>query len=81
MRSTLFVLSLLSVLFGPWWGILIGATLTSLRYRAYEMVLLGAISDALWLPSELYAGLPLMTLSTLAILWILEPLRKELFIG
>jgi hypothetical protein len=80
MRATVFLLSLGCVLFGPWWGILIGVTALSLRYRAFEMVLLGVIADVLWLPASFALGVPLFTLATLTIVWLFEPLRRELFV-
>ncbi len=80
MRGFIFLATLLCALFGPWWGVLIGATAVSLRYRAYEMLLVGAIADVLWLPNSLAWGMPLMLYATIAIIWILEPVRRELFI-
>ena len=74
MRLAVFILSLLSILFGPWWGLLLGTAALAIRHRAFEMVLLGAIADALWLPGSVAYGIPLMTVATLAIVWVLEPL-------
>lgn len=80
MRLAVFILSLLSILFGPWWGLIVGTVALSVRHRAFEMVLLGAIADALWLPGSLVYGVPVLSLTTLGIVWIFEPLRRELFV-
>jgi hypothetical protein len=81
MRAVLFLIALLSLFFGPWWVLLATAALVCLRYRAYEFLLLAAIADALWLPSGIGYGLPLMTIAALLILLIFEPLRRELFVA
>lgn len=80
MRAALFVIALVSVFFGPWWGIFVAAALACLRYRAYEFLLLAAIADALWLPAGMGYGVPLASVAVLLILLIFEPLRRELFV-
>ncbi len=81
MRTFFFLASLICVLFGPWWGALIGAVLVSMRYRAYEMVLLGIIADVLWLSHDILWGIPVITGATIFIMWFFEPLRRELFVS
>jgi hypothetical protein len=47
----------------------------SLRYRAWEVPLLGLFMDFLWLPAE--STFPFMTLLSIALAWGFEPLRRE----
>ena len=69
------------IMFGYPWMVLASMTFLALRFRAWEVLALGASMDLLWLPEKfLYDPLPLFTLGALLLLWGLEPLRKELFI-
>jgi hypothetical protein len=47
----------------------------SLRYRSVEVLLLGLLVDFLWLPDG--SAFPLFTLLGIALVWGLEPLRRE----
>lgn len=67
----------LSAFFAPWWlGACLGVLL-ALRYRAWEVVLFGALVDVLWLPTNVAYGIPLATLTAVALVWALEPLRRQ----
>lgn len=48
----------------------------SIRYRAWEAVVLGFMMDMLWLPFEGIA-FPYFTLGSIAVVWLLEPLRTQ----
>ena len=77
-RSTLALIGFLATLFAAWWVPLIIMTLLALRYRAWEVLLLGLLIDLLWLPSlGLFSPLPLCTLFSIATVWIFEPLRNQ----
>lgn len=82
-RFGLAFLCTLSVFFLPWWVTLVLAFVLCLRYRAWEVVLIGIAFDLMWLPTLSLSpyGLPLATLVALALLVILEPLRRELLTG
>ncbi len=76
-RVVLATLMYCSAFFLPWWvGALIGLIL-AVRYRAWEVVLFGALLDVLWLPSGFFFGLPLATCIALTVVWMLEPLRRQ----
>jgi hypothetical protein len=80
MTSTRFALAAAMFLSGflfPWWvGAIIGFVL-ALRYRAWEVVLFGALLDIMWLPSGAWYGAPVATCAALVLVWALEPLRRQ----
>lgn len=77
MRIIFFIIGCLSVFAFPWWVTSLIIAATAIRYRAWEVLLLGGFLDALYLSPSMYHGLPLFTLSTLAVLWAFEPLRQR----
>lgn len=75
----LFTLSLfVSVLFFPPWVSLILAVLMCVRYRAWEVIVLGVFVDMATLPEVSWSLVPWATLVALILVWGLEPLRREL---
>lgn len=78
-RLILDFIGAISVLSGPWWlpGIVI--VLLSLRFRAWEAIIIGLLMDLLWLPTA--GHYPWYFIASIAIVWIFEPLRKELLLG
>ena len=50
--------------------------LVSMRFRAWETIVLGLLADMLWLPGGVH--LPLYLIFSIALVWAFEPLRKEL---
>ncbi len=66
----------LSSLFVWWLGVII-AVLLSVRYRAWEVVIFGALLDVLWLPKGTLYGIPVATCAALVIVWAFEPLRRQ----
>jgi hypothetical protein len=82
-RLLLSALCALSVFLLPWWVPFMCAIALCLRYRAWEVVPIGIVFDLMW-QSELslsLTGLPLGTLTALALLALFEPLRRELLTG
>lgn len=69
---------ILGAIFAPPWVPLIAIGLLALRYPAWEVLVIGAWVDFLWLPSGSFIDpLPLFTIAALVLVWGLEPLRNE----
>jgi hypothetical protein len=69
-----------AVFFSPWVTALC-IVLLSVRYRAIEAIVLGALLDFLWLPHDsLLTMFPLCTMVSIILVWGFEPLRLE-FLG
>ncbi|KKW45112.1 MAG: hypothetical protein UY94_C0003G0011 [Parcubacteria group bacterium GW2011_GWA2_56_21] len=78
MRVSLFVAGVLGAIFFPPWVPLVCMGALALRFRAWEVIILGMLVDFLWLPSGAFFGtLPLFTIAGLILAWGLEPLRSE----
>lgn len=80
MRTWVTLAGFASALFLPPWAPLIAVVLLSLRYRAWEAIILGLFIDMLWLPiggTDAHV-VPLFTILSIVIAWGLEPLRVEL---
>jgi len=78
-RIVLFALGLIGLLIGPWVLTLIAVVLLSLRFRAWEALLLGLMTDLLWAPSGGFLhSFPFFTIGAIIIVWGLEPLRRQL---
>jgi hypothetical protein len=77
MRTTLFLIGLASVFVGAWWITLGVGVILALRFRAWEVVLLGILVDVLYLPFASVYGIPVATLGMLVMVWALEPVRSE----
>jgi hypothetical protein len=75
LRIALAVLGFLSAIAG--WPLLTALIIIvlSLRYRAYEALCIGLVTDFLWQPAG--AHLPLFTLGAIILVWVLEPVRAE----
>ena len=74
LRISVAVIGFLGAIFAPWWIPAICIVLLSVRFRAWEAILLGVLMDLLWLPA---GGLPLFTIGAIVCVWIFEPLRTE----
>ncbi|HVM73972.1 MAG TPA: hypothetical protein VMU13_03800 [Candidatus Paceibacterota bacterium] len=82
MRITLAFIGLISALTLPPWIPLVCIVLLSIRYRAWEAILIGALIDFTWLPSgTAMHSLPLCTLVAIIIVWGLEPLRQQFLLS
>lgn len=74
LRIVVAIIGFLGAIFLPWWVPAICIVLLSIRWRAWEAVLLGLLMDLLWLPA---GGFPLFTIGAIAVVWAFEPLRSE----
>jgi len=78
LRVVIALIGFVAAIFWTWWIPAICILLLSLRFRAWEAVVLGVFMDMLWLsPDTGFHGLPLFTIYAIAIVWILEPIRSE----
>ena len=68
-----------AVIAAPWMTLLVMVIL-ALRYSAWEVLFLGLLVDILWLPGLSLGVLPLFTIAGAALVWGLEPLRREFLI-
>lgn len=75
MRVTLALLGFFAALFAPAFITAALLVLMCMRYRAYEALFIGLLTDFLWQPSGLH--IPYFTLIALVALWGFEPLRRE----
>ena len=76
-RALLFALGAWGALFGPAWLPLVPMVLLSIRFSAWEVLLLGLLEDFLWMPGT---QVPWFTVAAIIIVWMFEPLRKELLL-
>lgn len=77
MRVGLSIVGFISAFFMPWWITVIIMIGLSVRYRAWEVLIMGFIMDALWTPASLM-HVPLYTVIAIVIVWLFEPLRDQL---
>ena len=71
-----------ALIVAPWVTLLVMIIL-ALRYRAWEVLILGLLVDLLWFTPGSVEGftlLPLFTFAGLALVWGFEPLRREFLI-
>lgn len=83
-RIALALACFLGVIFLPWWVPMLLALILSLRYRAWEIILIGMFADLYWMSGFIAPSLdslPLATLYSIIILFIFEPLRRQLLVG
>ncbi len=74
-------LSFASVLFAPPWLPLIGAGMLTVRFRAWEVIALGALIDLLYVPPGGFFGVPIpATLTAFILLVGFEPIRRKLLV-
>lgn len=76
MRTLLAGVGFVSALVAPMFAIAIAIAL-SVRYRAWEVIVIGLLLDVLWTPSVTSFAVPTATIASLALVWGLEPLRRE----
>ena len=79
MRIFLSLLCLASIFLTPWWFTLLLMLGTSLRYRAEEIMFYGLLMDFIWIPLG-FTHIPMFTIAAIVIVWVLEPLREQLFV-
>lgn len=78
MRIILAVSLGISILFFPPWASLTLAVVMCVRYRAWEVIVLGLFADMISLPEVSWTVIPWATILALVLVWGLEPLRREL---
>ncbi len=79
LRVLLVVVAFLSALAVPPWVPFLCALLLTLRFPAWEVIVLGVFIDLAWLPMNVsLASFPLGTTIALVLVWGLEPVRREL---
>ena len=79
-RIALGVACVTAAFFAPPWITLLVMVILALRYSAWEVLFLGLLVDILWLPGLSLGVLPLFTIAGAALVWGLEPLRREFLI-
>jgi hypothetical protein len=78
MRLFFTLAGLVSVFTFSWWMTMFFVVALAVPYRAWEAIVIGMLLDLVWLPSgALVHQLPLCTLASIIIVWVLEPLRSE----
>jgi hypothetical protein len=78
LRIFLFCLGIGAALFGPPWLPFVPMVLLSMRFRAWEVFLLGLFTNFLWAQGF---HVPLYLISSILIVWAFEPLRRELLLS
>lgn len=73
-RFLVAVLGFLSAFIAPWWMPFVFMAALSLRFRAWEVPLIGLATDLLWLPG---AGIPVGLIAGLVLAWGAEPIRAR----
>ena len=79
-RAALGVVGFISALTGPIWLPLLAMALLSLRWAAWEVLVLGAFVDMIWLPAS-PMSIPFYTIAAIVLLWGLGPLRRLFLVG
>lgn len=80
-RAALIGTAITGALYAPFWAPLFCMFVLSARYRAVEVPFIGLFIDFLWLPSVGFMDpFPLFTMLGIALLWLLEPMRRELLL-
>lgn len=78
-RIFLFFFGVYAAIFGPWWLTAVPIVLLSVRFRAWEVTVLGLLVDFLWQPVAVH--MPMYFIFSILIVWAFEPLRRELLLA
>ncbi len=78
LRIMLAAVGTFGVFLAPPWIPAACALLLAIRWRAWEVLAIGALADLVWFPSTILWGLPVATVLSILLVWLLEPLRNEL---
>lgn len=81
MRLILALFGMLSTFVAPAWVPLIVIFLLSVRYPAWEVIVIGLLLDILWQPVDTVFFIPIATTIAIIVVWACEPLRRELLVG
>lgn len=77
-RVCIAIVGFIGAIFLPWWIPVICIFALSLRWPAWEAIILGVFMDMLWLsPGGGWHGLPLFTIYAIVVVWVFEPIRSE----
>lgn len=77
----IFAIGIVTVFTGPSWFPIVAMGVLTLRWAAWEILIIGALVDLVWLPYGSFIHTPpLFSLAALVLLWGLGPLRRELLI-
>ncbi len=81
-RAGIVFFGLVGICIGPWILTPISIILLSLRFRSWEALLLGLCMDLTFQPSgDFFHTIPFFTLGAIAVVWLLEPLRRQLLLS
>lgn len=81
MRIVLSSLGLVGILVAPVWVPALLAIILSLRFRAWEVPVLGLLTDFLWLPQVAGHAVPVATIAAVVLVWAFEPVRREFLLS
>lgn len=74
-------IGILGIVFWSPWLVFAVMALLAIRFRAWEILVIGVAMDFVWLPSGFHLmPLPLFTLGALLLLWGLESFRNEILV-
>ena len=65
------------VLVAPWWVPLACMVLLSLRYAAWEVPLMGLLTDLVWFSHGGFFAFHIFTVLGIALVWLAYPLRRQ----
>ncbi|HVU75620.1 MAG TPA: hypothetical protein VHD38_02200 [Candidatus Paceibacterota bacterium] len=77
-RPLIALVGIIGVCFAPPYVSLICMLLLCMRFRAWEVLIIGFFMDMAWLPAASFHIVPLYTLVAIALVWVFEPLRLQL---
>ena len=78
MRPLVVFAGFLGVVIGLVWLPLVAMILLAVRYRAWEIVIIGLLLDFAWQPlGPFVSALPVFTVVSIILVWIFEPIRTQ----
>lgn len=80
-RFTTALLAFISALFAPVWVTVIIGGILAVVWEAWEVIILGVVVDLLYAPAGGFFYIPMpATITAIALVWVMIPLRKRLFV-
>ena len=76
-RTSIALAGIASIFVAPWWVPVLCIVLLSVRYPAWEVLIIALFMDLLWLPGDEGFGLPLFLMASAALVWMCAPLRAK----
>ena len=78
MRILIGSIGLLGVLMGMFYVPVVCMFVLAIRYRAWEVIVLGLLIDFIWQPAgTILQSFPIFTVSAILAVWAFEPLRAQ----